>query len=77
MFKQTNIRDGLKDLFEFETCVQVSPLEDYDGGISEMLTETQFEFKCYLENHKKEFATNINQSINFSCYSEYEVNDRK
>lgn len=41
--------------------------------MSEFQSETQFEFKCYLENHAGELAMNIKQALEFSTKSEYEL----
>jgi len=46
IFLDTQLKEGVRSLFEFELGVQVTPLEDLDGGISETLQERQFEFKC-------------------------------
>jgi len=74
---RTCIANNLADLFQFDVSVQLTPLEDYDGAMSQFVEEKQFEFKCYLESHSGEYATNIKHSLDYSCYSEYEVNNRK
>lgn len=66
IFQRTQLSLGVKDLFEYETSVNLTPLEDFDGGMSETVSETQFEFKTYLENHKSELASNLVQAIGFS-----------
>jgi len=42
--------------------------------MSEFITEKEFEFKCYLENHNGELATNMKQALDYSTLTEYDLN---
>jgi len=39
IFQETNIKYGLRELFEFEMGIQITPLDMVDGAVSEVISE--------------------------------------
>jgi len=46
VFVDTNLRDKVPQLFNFQTEVCLKPLNNVEGAIEEKLHENHFEFKC-------------------------------